>query len=182
MLSSEGPWHAPLPFDRLNNDVLRKIYVEYVKLLNEKRLDEISDEIADGISGLIATTMSTVSTRGFCHRGVRSSETITGVVRPYGMGRVITVDFGDAKCVFRLKRVADSYAITDWECNKAPDDGFVHRVARKTELKFNSAQVSVDNRKPSRRWVRIETRDKFIEELVLYTNLAEARVGQIVDG
>jgi len=43
----------------------------------------------------------------------------------------------------------------------------------------------VDNRKPknpSRKWVRMETRDKFIEELVVYTSIPEARVSQLVDG
>ena len=97
MLSSEEARDAP--FDRLNNDVLRKIYVHYVKLFNEKRLDDISSAIADGISALVASSLSTYSPHGFCHRGTRPYETITGIVRPYGMGRVITLNVGDSRCV-----------------------------------------------------------------------------------
>ena len=182
MLSSEEAWDVPV--DRLNNDVLRKIYVHYVNLLNEKKLEEISSAVADGISALVSSSLSSYSTHGFCHRGARSYDTIVGVVRPYGMGRVITVDFGSTRCVLRLKRVADSYLMTDWECNCLRDD-FVDRVLLKTVQKFNSTPVMADIRKPkspSRRWVRMETRDKFIEELVVYTSIPEARVSQLVDG
>ncbi|AGE55542.1 hypothetical protein ATCVMN08101_126L [Acanthocystis turfacea Chlorella virus MN0810.1] len=171
-----------MPFDRLNNDVLRKIYVQYIRILNEKRLEEISGAIADGISALVSASLSTYSPHGFCHHGSRPYETITGVVRPYGMGRVITVNMGNVICILRLKRMADSYAMTDWECNSCSKGDFVYRVLSKTVQEFNASPVQVDNRKPSRRWVRLETRDKFIEELIQYTSIQEHRVSQLVDG
>jgi ribosomal protein S17 len=180
MLSSEDARCAP--FDRLNNDVLRKIYVQYVRLLNEKRLDDISGAVADGISALVASSLSTYSPQGFCHHGTRPYETITGVVRPYGMGRVVTVNVGESRCVLRLKRTADSYTMNDWECNKCSEGDFVYKVLSKTVEKFNALPVQVDSRKPSRRWVRLETRDKFIEELVMYTSIPETRVSRLVDG
>jgi ribosomal protein S17 len=180
MLSSEDAWGAP--FDRLNNDVLRKIYVEYVKIFNEKRLEDISNAISQGISALVAASLSTRNPQGFCHRGTRPYETITGVVRPYGMGKVITVNVGNVKCILRLKRVADVYAMTDWECSECSKGDFVYRVLSKTIQNFNTLPVQVDSRKPPRRWVRLETRDKFIEELIQYTSIPEHRVSRLVDG
>lgn len=180
MLSSEGPFIRS--FDSLNNDVLRKIYVQYIRILNEKRLEDISGAIADGISTVVASSLSTYSPHGFCHRGTRSYETITGVVRPYGMGRVVTVNVGESRCILRLKRTTDSYTMSDWECNECSEGDFVYRVLSKTVQKFNASPIHVDNRKPSRRWVRLETRDKFIEELVINTSIPEQRVSQLVDG
>jgi hypothetical protein len=180
MLSSEEARDAP--FDRLNNDVLRKIYVYYVKLFNEKRLDDISSAIADGISALVASSLSTYSPHGFCHHGTRPYETITGIVRPYGMGRVITLNVGDSRCVLRLKRSTESYTMSDWECNRCSEGDFVYRVLSKTVEKFNALSIQADNRKPSRRWVRLETMDKLIEELVVYTSIPESRVSQLVAG
>jgi hypothetical protein len=72
--------------------------------------------------------------------------------------------------------------MSDWECNKYSEGDFVYRVLSKTVQKFNASPIHVDNRKPSRRWVRLETRDKFIEELVMYTSIPESRVSQLVDG
>ena len=72
--------------------------------------------------------------------------------------------------------------MSDWECDKCSEGDFVYRVLSKTVQKFNTSSIHVDNRKPSRRWVRLETRDKFIEELVMYTSIPEIRVSQLVDG
>ncbi|AGE50071.1 hypothetical protein ATCVCanal1_112L [Acanthocystis turfacea Chlorella virus Canal-1] len=98
------------------------------------------------------------------------------------MGRVVTVNVGDARCVLRLKRTAESYTMNDWECNECSEGDFVYRVLSKTVQKFNNSPIQVDSRKPSRRWVRLETRNKFIEELVQHTSIPEYRVCQLVDG
>jgi hypothetical protein len=98
------------------------------------------------------------------------------------MGRIVTVNVGESRCVLRLKRTADSYTMNDWECNRCSEGDFVYKVLSKTVEKFNASHVQVDSRKPSRRWVRLETRDKFIEELVMYTSIPETRVSRLVDG
>ena len=162
---------------QLNNDVLRLIYVDYVKLLNEVKLEEACEKIAYEISCLMAATMSG-ETRGFIHECRLCN--ISGSLIPYGTGRICTIFFGHIKSIFRLKHVNERYIITDWDTE---DREIVHKVTNKIVDKFNSMEVMATNiRKQNRRWIRFDTREKFVENLSACTNFTKRRIETIVDG
>lgn len=166
-----------LASDRLNNDVLRLIYVDYVKLLNEVKLEEACEKISDEISCLMVATISGES-RGFNHECRLCN--ISGSLIPYGTGRVCTIIFGHIKSIFRIKHVNERYIITDWE---SEDREIVHKVTNKIVDKFNSVEVMATNiRKQKRRWIRFDTREKFVENLSVCTNFTKRRIETIVDG
>jgi hypothetical protein len=164
------------------NDVLRLIYTMAVELRDIYVMEETAGKVARGLAEDIAFSVTGSGVFGFFSSDMSKLKNSHGFIRQYGMGRVITLEFLDRtiKAVVRIKQTDGVYSITDHEC--ITDNEFAKQVVESLVNQFNSSLVLVNKRRPNRSWVRLQLRDKIIEDLSRSTNISVYRLQRILDG